>query len=183
MKYMLILGIIALVILAGCSTNTIPRPAPGEGSQIDESAVGWRSIQVDQSVLEFEGTAVGKSHLGTFDTWTGELELENGKIVGAKGVIDAASVATGIEGLNNHLRSEDFFDVETYPEIIITSTDLQEGMMTADLTFRGITKSISFPVTITENSLSADFILDTRDFAMKYIAVNKDVRIAFTMVI
>ncbi len=182
MKYVFILAIIALLALVSCSGGIDPQ-ATGAGSTIPEGFGGSKAIDISQSVLEFEGYAIGKSHVGTFTDWSGEFTITDGQITGAKGVILASSVDMGIESLNNHLKSDDFFDVTTYPKISIQSTALANGMMTAELTFRGITKSIEFPVTVTKNSLSTDFLLDTSDFAMKYIGVKSDVRIAFTMVV
>ncbi|MCF7798924.1 YceI family protein [Candidatus Woesearchaeota archaeon] len=183
MKYLLIVLIIALLVFAGCGKVTPNSQHDGPGSGLVENFTGTMPILPSASSLEFEGYAIVKSHIGTFDTWEGEITFTRGVITGARGTIQAASVNTGIEGLNNHLKSADFFNIEAYPEITIVSTDITAGMMTALLSFRGITKSITFPVTITENSLSSDFVFDMSDFALTYVGVDSDVRLAFTMVV
>lgn len=62
--------------------------------------------------------------------------------------IKTASVDTGSADRDGHLVSADFFDVETYPEITFTSTDVaRDGdtwAITGDLTIKDVTK----PVTI-----------------------------------
>ena len=61
--------------------------------------------------------------------------------------IQAASLTTGNEQRDGHLRSPDFFEVERYPEITFVSTDVQrEGTdwtITGDLTIKDVTKPVS----------------------------------------
>lgn len=67
--------------------------------------------------------------------------------------ITAASIDTGVERRDNHLRNADFFDVETYPEITFQSTRFeQEGdqlQAVGTLTMHGISKEITIPFTVT----------------------------------
>jgi len=65
--------------------------------------------------------------------------------------IQAASIDTGTENRDKHLRSADFFDVEKYPTVTFKSTkvapkgkDLYE--VTGDLTMHGVTKTLTIPV-------------------------------------
>ncbi|MBC2839404.1 YceI family protein [Robiginitalea sp. SC105] len=63
--------------------------------------------------------------------------------------IQTTSVDTGVERRDNHLRSADFFEVETYPEMTFTtnsSTSTGEGTfdLTGDLTIHGVTKEVTF---------------------------------------
>ena len=61
--------------------------------------------------------------------------------------IDAASIWTGIERRDNHLRSEDFLDVEKYPTISFKSTGVEllginSLKIHGEITIHGITKPI-----------------------------------------
>lgn len=61
--------------------------------------------------------------------------------------IDAASIDTGIEDRDNHLRSPDFLNVEEYPHITFKSTKVEvtdddEGKVYGDLTIRGETRPV-----------------------------------------
>ena len=60
--------------------------------------------------------------------------------------IDAASVDTGSDQRDGHLKSADFFDVENHPTISFRSTGVKvegdEVVLTGDLTIRGVTKSV-----------------------------------------
>jgi polyisoprenoid-binding protein YceI len=64
--------------------------------------------------------------------------------------VDAASLDTKDEGRDAHLRSADFFDVETYPTITFASTGVRlEGgdfLVDGDLTIKDVTKKVTFDV-------------------------------------
>jgi len=66
--------------------------------------------------------------------------------------IDASSVDTGTSDRDNHLRSDDFFAVGTYPTLTFTSSHVvKTGDETFDvvgtLTIRGVAREITLPVT------------------------------------
>jgi polyisoprenoid-binding protein YceI len=66
--------------------------------------------------------------------------------------IKTASVSTGSDDRDNHLRSADFFDVEQYPEMTFRSTQIrhiggEEFAVTGDLTIRGTTRPVELAVT------------------------------------
>ena len=65
--------------------------------------------------------------------------------------IDAASVDSGVDEFDGHLKGEQFFDVENHPTITFVSTSLEQtgentGTMTGDLTIKGHTKTITLNV-------------------------------------
>ncbi|WP_404432179.1 YceI family protein [Microbacterium lacus] len=62
--------------------------------------------------------------------------------------VDATSLDTKDAGRDEHLRSADFFDVETYPTIDFVSTGVRvengDFLVDGDLTIRGTTKPVTF---------------------------------------
>ncbi|GAA3035248.1 YceI family protein [Microbacterium dextranolyticum] len=62
--------------------------------------------------------------------------------------VDVASIDTKDEARDNHLRSADFFDAETYPTIDFASTGVRyEGgdfLVDGDLSMHGVTKPVTF---------------------------------------
>ena len=68
--------------------------------------------------------------------------------------IRVASIDTHNDQRDTHLRSEDFFNVARWPEIVFTSTAIEEiddeaFTVTGDLTIRDVTKRITVPVDFT----------------------------------
>ena len=66
-------------------------------------------------------------------------------------VIKAASIDTGIEKRDDHLRSPDFFEDEKYPELTFTSTRFEKitdgsFKVTGDLTIHGVTREVVLDV-------------------------------------
>ncbi|HJD79455.1 MAG TPA: YceI family protein [Corynebacterium pollutisoli] len=91
---------------------------------------------------------------GTFDEFEGSVvvDQENPAVSVAKAVIKTASVNTGNEDRDGHVRGDDFFSVEQFPEMTFESTsfDIQgdSGTVTGDLTLKGITKPVTLDVEI-----------------------------------
>jgi polyisoprenoid-binding protein YceI len=90
---------------------------------------------------------------GKFATVSGSLQLDPENPTAAIGsfIIDAASLNTGVEQRDGHLRSPDFFDVQNFPEISFISTSVtpkgdDDYAVTGDLTIRGTTKPVTLDV-------------------------------------
>jgi polyisoprenoid-binding protein YceI len=88
---------------------------------------------------------------------TGEIELDPKEPQAAKIVdlkIPVASLDSGDARRDGHLRSADFFDAQTYPELGFRSTGVRrvgEGgqyKVTGDLTIRGETKPVTLDVVV-----------------------------------
>ena len=100
------------------------------------------------SVHQFLGTTHGK-----FKKFDGKIDIdrehpENSSVTAR---IDVRSIDTGIAKRDNHLRSEEFFAVEKYPEITfknrsVKQTGPQAGDIVGDLTMHGVTKPITLHV-------------------------------------
>ena len=86
---------------------------------------------------------------GAFTDFSGEavVDTENPAASKVTVTIKAASIDTGVADRDGHLRSADFFDAETYPEITFVSTDVvrdgDDWTITGDLTIKDVTKPIS----------------------------------------
>lgn len=90
---------------------------------------------------------------GRFATWSGTLALNESDLAQSKVSvsIDAASIDTGTGDRDKHLRSADFFDVEKFPTLTFTSTQVKAVDndtldVTGDMTIHGVTKRITIPV-------------------------------------
>jgi polyisoprenoid-binding protein YceI len=91
---------------------------------------------------------------GPFRDFTGTIDFDKAKPEnsGVEFHIKAASIDTGVQRRDDHLRSADFFDVEKFPELTFKSTKVVQKGKTAfdvigDLTIHGVTRQVVLPVT------------------------------------
>jgi polyisoprenoid-binding protein YceI len=90
---------------------------------------------------------------GQFNEFEGALSLDGSapERSSAEVTISAASISTGNDDRDNHVRSADYLDVETYPTLTFRSTGVRydgadEFVMTGDLTIRGTTRPVELAV-------------------------------------
>jgi polyisoprenoid-binding protein YceI len=102
---------------------------------------------------------------GRFATFSGKLvTAANPLDSSVTAEIDLASIITGSEQRDQHIRSADFFEVETYPTMTYRSTGIrQDGgdyVIDGELTLKGVTKSV--PLTLELNGFGPDPFGGTR---------------------
>jgi polyisoprenoid-binding protein YceI len=90
---------------------------------------------------------------GRFKRFSGTIEADeqNPTTAQVEVQIDAASIDTGDDKRDTHLRSPDFLNVEQYPYITFKSTKVEQrdathGQLTGDLTIRDVTKPVILEV-------------------------------------
>jgi polyisoprenoid-binding protein YceI len=90
---------------------------------------------------------------GQFSRWTGALTVPDGDFSRASVdvTIDATSIDTGVADRDAHLKSADFFDVASHPEITFKSTRVEKLgderlRVLGDLTIHGATREVVLDV-------------------------------------
>lgn len=152
------------------STTTTEAPAaPAEGTVYNFTPA---------TKIEFEGSKVTGSHKGGFTAFTGSVTVPGEDLTKASitATIDMKSTFSDSDSLTQHLMNEDFFEVNTYPESKFVSTAIiQNGdtfNITGDFTLHGVTKSITFPATLSladgKVTAHAEFDINRMDFGIKY---------------
>ena len=109
--------------------------------------------------------------------------------------VQAASVDTGIDKRDKHLRSPDFFHIEAHPTITFTSTRVEpkgEGVfaVTGDLSLHGVTRSTTvelrhtgsarLPAMMGGNEVTGwetSFEVSQKEHGMQYDAIGDAVRL------
>jgi polyisoprenoid-binding protein YceI len=166
MKKIVYLFGIATLLMA-CTPKNAEEAKTGEAQNVAKSAGAEYIMNTDGSQIMWRGTKPGGEHYGTISASEGKVMYENGIVTGGKFTIDLNSiVCEDLEGdmnarLVGHLKSEDFFYTEQYPEAvfeIVSISDFNgenpaEGVsptheITGNLSMRGETKSITFPAMI-----------------------------------
>ena len=118
-------------------------------------AVGTYDIDVSHTRLGFAVRHMAVSKVrGEFKEFSGTLELAENPVDSKISVtMQAASVETKDENRDNHLRTNDFFDVEIHPTWTFTGTAIRpvtatEWHVDGDLTIRGVTKQVTLDATL-----------------------------------
>ena len=85
---------------------------------------------------------------GGFSDFEATIEADGEQFDGAaiQFKADTASIQTGSNDRDTHLKSADFFDADTYPEIRFESTHFDGSSVTGNLTIKDVTKKVTFQV-------------------------------------
>lgn len=122
---------------------------------------------------------------GDFGAVTGTVEYDGKDLTKArvKASIDVNSVTTRVAARDDHLKTDDFFDVKNHPTMTFVSTSITPKgngryNLTGNLTLRGVTRPVTLemtapagPVTVrgdTRLGASASGTINRKDFGVKY---------------
>ena len=167
-----------LLILASCNNN--PNQASTQQAQGVITADNIYNIETAQSQITWTGREVStSSHYGTLDFVSGNFEISNGAIVNGEFIVDMTSINNqDMEGdskarLEGHLKSDDFFSVESYPTaaISINSSELiSDGKwnVSADLSIKGFTHPVNFEMISSEDGWSANLVFDRSKYDVRF---------------
>ena len=128
----------------------------------------------------------GLSHVrGKFNEFSATIIYDDKDVTKSSVVatIKAASIDTGIERRDAHLRNPDFFEVEKYPEITFKSSRIEKKgknfIAHGTFTMHGVSKEIALPFTIngmrkdektgkTTLGVTARATLNRRDYGINF---------------
>jgi polyisoprenoid-binding protein YceI len=157
----------ALVFGAFASAATEPTEVVTKEVKTDESTVMWKAYKVTGS------------HSGTVQLTAGSLNFDGNTLVGGTFTVDMTSlISTDLEGgskekLEGHLKSDDFFGVENHPSSTLVFTEVKATgknsyEVTGDLTIKGITKPVTFDLSIYGSKATASVKVDRAEYNVRY---------------
>ena len=162
MKYKILFTLI--LFLVGCDSGKKSDNSSPTLNQLTPEA-GTYSLLIDDSELSWIGTELStKTHTGTIDFTDGTIVVDSDNTISGNVKINMSTInVTDLQGrskemLERHLRSSDFFEVESYSEakfsFISKSFDKLSNQISfvGDLTIKDITNPISFNATLLETS-------------------------------
>ena len=162
MKYKILFSLI--LFLVGCDSGKKSDNSKPTLNQLTPEA-GTYSLLIDDSELSWIGTELStKTHTGTIDFTDGTIVVDSDNTISGNIKINMSTInVTDLQGrskemLERHLRSSDFFEVESYSEakfsFISKSFDKLSNQISfvGDLTIKDITNPISFNATLLETS-------------------------------
>lgn len=160
-KILVIFGIVVIISLGVYVVTSNNTEAPVveqeqdqavESATVEDIAPGTYVVDKESSELTWEAEKiVGADHVGTIP-----VSSQENIIVSAEGdvqgtlVFTVAEITSDTEQLTTHLKSDDFFDVATYPEATLELLSASDGVVTGNLTIRDVTREVSIPVVVTE---------------------------------
>lgn len=144
------------------------------------------NIDTSHSLIEFSVKHMMVTTVkGRFTKFQGNVEIDEATPANSKVdvSIETASITTGDDGRDGHLRGGDFFDAEKYPTITFSSKTIEalggeKYRVTGDLTMHGVTRPVSFDITregVTKNmqgkalqAFSANLALSRKEFGLEW---------------
>lgn len=138
-----------------------------------------KEVNTAKSVINWKGYKVTGSHYGTVKIKSGKLDMQDGKLSGGTIVVDMASITCqDLEGewnqkLVGHLKSDDFFGVETYPTATFkiqraVEAGAGEYIVTGDLTIKNKTNPIKFTANLKDGMATANVTIDRSKYDVRY---------------
>ena len=186
------IGMFLLALLAACANPADKTPkavissaaTPGAGATTSGDKL---PITPANSRIEFTGSKVTGSEGGRFERFTGAIDLveadpEKSRV---SVEIEMNSVITQSRGLDEHLKTADFFEVARFPKASFVATAIHSGAagdythtVTGNLELRGVTKAITFPAIIRVEAdavtVDSEFAINRKDFGIVYAGRTND---------
>jgi len=160
----------------------------GATANDSEDAKTVYKVETDKSKVHWVGKKVTGQHNGTLSLKSSEVWVEGKDVTHASITMDMNSIVcedlTDPEWnkkLVDHLKSDDFFSSDKFPQATFVtkgfSPNVEAGSsenyaVTGDLTIKGITKEVSFPVSVevngTQLTANGTATLDRTKWDIKY---------------
>lgn len=170
--------------LAGLLMNSAVMAGPGKARVADKTlAVDAKSSKIVWGAKKVTGT-----HAGNIPLTSGSLIVDGDKLKGGSFVFDVKNLTVtdvtdaSMNGkLTTHLKSPDFFSVESHPEAkFVISTVTPKGAnayeVTGKLTIKGITNDVKFPATVKSDgkkiTADAKIAVDRTKYDIKFRSTN-----------
>lgn len=158
---------LALALVVGAVNANTPVEEETKEVNTETSKVTWKAYKVTGS------------HTGTVDLKSGALVFDGDKLTGGEFVVNMPTlVSTDLDGeskgkLEGHLKSDDFFGVANHPTSSLVFTNVKASgknsyEVTGDLTIKGITKPVTFDVSVYGNKATATLKVDRAEYDVRY---------------
>ena len=161
---------IALAV-ALCVVTATPAGAAATRMQVDRN---HSSVSFRVPILGGLSTVIGK-----FMEFEIELDYDpdNPSASAVSATVNAASIDTGIEGRDGHLRTADFFDAENHPEITFVSDAVNiadgRGTLSGTLSIRGNAHPVTWDLEVAgidgrSTGFKATTVIDRTEFGVTW---------------
>ena len=147
LSILLALTLMGLIVLPGASFEATPTD---DNDKADDKAVVNYVVDKAHSQVGFKVRHLGITNVnGLFKDYEASVSMDGDDLstLQASASIQVGSISTGIDRRDGHLKSDDFFNAEAYPEIkfvskAVRNIDGSEFELVGDLTIRDVTKEV-----------------------------------------
>ena len=167
-----------LTALASCNLNTSQSESSNDNS-LQASDASY-TINPDQSIIVWTGREVTTSkHFGNIYFASGQFEVKSGLISSGEFVVDMTTIDNqdlpeDRRGrLEAHLKSDDFFSVESHPTAllsILSSESVAEGkwLVSGELTIKTFTHPVVSAMLNSNDGWKANLVFDRSKYEVKF---------------
>ena len=167
-----------LTALASCNLNTSQSESSNDNS-LQASDASY-TINPDQSIIVWTGREVTTSkHFGNIYFASGQFEVKSGLISSGEFVVDMTTIDNQDlpeerrARLEAHLKSDDFFSVESHPTAllsILSSESVAEGkwLVSGELTIKTFTHPVVFEMLNSNDGWKANLVFDRSKYEVKF---------------
>ena len=167
-----------LTTIASCNLNT-SQSVPSNDTVLQVSDAFY-TINPDQSIIVWTGREVTTSkHFGNIYFASGQFEVKSGLISSGEFVVDMTTIDNQDlpeerrPRLEAHLKSDDFFSVESHPTAllsILSSESVAEGkwLVSVELTIKTFTHPVEFEMLNSNDGLKANLVFDRSKYEVKF---------------
>ncbi|WP_158286355.1 YceI family protein [Flavobacterium circumlabens] len=157
--------------------------APSGSLSLHEGNKNYVTIDTKESVVTWKGAMLigPNSHTGFVSISKGELMIENDQLMNGTVEVDMNTIEDenhrSDNGLIDHLKDPDFFDVKKFPISTIVlaraaSINGENKQITGNLTIKGITHPVTFPATIEVKNgivkMNGKLVIDRTKWDVRY---------------
>ncbi|MDW7691037.1 YceI family protein [Flammeovirgaceae bacterium SG7u.111] len=182
---LLLIGLIVSLISCSGAKKTEEVAETEEVAVVEETPAGsledgTYTYSAEDSKIKWHASKMTGDHNGTVDLASGSFTVEGGEVKGGSFDIDLNTIVSeDLAGkdemkakLEGHLKSADFFDVETSPMATFEISEVTADSVKGNLTIKNISNEIAFPATIAADSTGistkASFKLDRTKWDMMF---------------
>jgi len=167
-----------LTAIASCNLNTSQSESSNDSDLQVSDAI--YTIDPNQSIIVWTGREVTTSkHFGNIYFASGQFEVKSGLISSGEFVVDMTTIDNqdlpeDRRGrLEAHLKSDDFFSVESHPTAllsILSSESLDEGkwLVSGELTIKTFTHPVEFEMLNSNDGWKANLVFDRSKYEVKF---------------
>ena len=167
-----------LIALASCNLNTSQSESSND-TALQASDASY-TINPDQSIIVWTGREVTTSkHFGNIYFASGQFEVKSGLISSGEFVVDMTTIDNQDlpeerrGRLEAHLKSDDFFSVESYPTALLSILSLEsmsEGkwLVSGELTIKTFTHPVEFEMLNSNDGWKANLVFDRSKYEVKF---------------